>query len=135
MNRRVARLRAVQTLYQVNLIQTDVDRAMKNTLSPEDEPSAFFEELVNGTLAHTTQLDAWLSKNIKGYTLDRLGYVDRAIARMALFEMLYIEDIPFNVTLNEAIELAKAFGGEDAGRFMNGVLHHSYEMATQKKNN
>ncbi|GIN16065.1 N utilization substance protein B [Shouchella clausii] len=133
MNRRVARLRAVQTLYQLTLIDINVDKAIENTLNDEEEPSEFYNTLVYGTLEHQDEIDGYLSGNLKGYTLDRLGHVDRAIARMGLFEMLYLDDIPVNVTLNEAIELAKAFGGTDAGRFINGVLSNSYDMAMKNK--
>ncbi|WP_078391683.1 transcription antitermination factor NusB [Shouchella patagoniensis] len=136
MNRRVARLRAVQTLYQLSLISTiEVDQAIQNTLNDEEEPSDFYKQLLYGTLEHKAEIDSYLSGNLKGYTLDRLGHVDRAIARMSLFEMLYIDDIQMNITLNEAIELAKAFGGIDAGRFMNGVLSNSYEAAIKTDNN
>ncbi|WP_059103305.1 transcription antitermination factor NusB [Shouchella shacheensis] len=133
MNRRVARLRAVQALYQMNLIGLEAEQAIENTVSAEEEASPFFEELIYGTQEKQEAVDHVLAQNLKGYTLDRLGYVDRSIARMALYEMLYIDDIPMNVTLNEAIELAKAFGGEDAGRFMNGVLSNSFDTAMKQK--
>ncbi len=68
-----------------------------------------------------------ISANLQGWTLERMGHVDRAIARMAMYEIKFIDDIPVNVTFNEAIELAKAFGGQDAGKFINGVLSKSIE--------
>ncbi|GAF22667.1 MULTISPECIES: transcription antitermination factor NusB [Shouchella] len=130
MNRRVARLRAVQVLYQLSLVSTlTVDQAIENTLTEEEESNEFFLDLVKGTLTYKEQLDHFISQNLKGYTIDRLGHVDRSIVRMALYEMLYIEDIEKNISLNEAIELAKAFGGQESGRFMNGVLSGAYETA------
>ncbi|TSB45388.1 transcription antitermination factor NusB [Alkalicoccobacillus porphyridii] len=128
MNRRVARLRAAQALYQVDVIKEEPELAMTSVLDEDERPNTFFHQLVHGTLEHKDELDGWISSNLQGYTIERMGHVDRAIARMALFEMKYIEDIPVNVTFNEAIELAKAFGGEEAGRFMNGVLSNSVEM-------
>ncbi|GAF13673.1 transcription termination protein NusB [Bacillus sp. JCM 19046] len=134
MNRRVARLRAVQTLYQLSLVASiEVEQAIENTLSNEEEPNEFYHALVYGTLEKRDEIDGYLSGHLKGYTIDRLGHVDRAIARMSLYEMLYIEDIEMNISLNEAIELAKAFGGQDAGRFMNGVLSNAYDGALKNK--
>lgn len=134
MNRRIARLRAVQTLYQLSLVASiEIEQAIQNTLSDEEEPNEFYESLVYGTLEHREEIDGYLSDHLKGYTIDRLGHVDRTIARMSLYEMLYIDDIEMNITLNEAIELAKAFGGQDAGRFMNGVLSNSYDGAMKKR--
>ncbi|MCM2674972.1 transcription antitermination factor NusB [Alkalicoccobacillus plakortidis] len=135
MNRRVARLRAAQALYQIDVIKTEPDLAMESVLDDEEQPNDFFHQLVYGTLEHKEELDGWISSNLQGYTIDRIGHVDRAIARMALFEMKYVEDIPVNVTFNEAIELAKAFGGEEAGRFMNGVLSNSVDMMNEESNN
>ncbi|MBM0067657.1 transcription antitermination factor NusB [Alkalicoccobacillus gibsonii] len=134
MNRRVARLRAAQALYQIDVIKTEPDLAMESVLNDDEEPSDFFHQLVHGTLEHKKELDGWISSNLQGYTIERIGHVDRAIARMALFEMKYIDDIPANVTFNEAIELSKAFGGEEAGRFMNGVLSNSVDMMNRESN-
>ncbi|MFS0787222.1 transcription antitermination factor NusB [Shouchella sp. 1P09AA] len=133
MNRRVARLRAVQALYQLSLVSTlETSQAIENTLNHEEQASDFFLQLLEGTLQYQEHLDELLSQNLKGYTIDRLGHVDRSIARMALYEMLYIDDIEKNITLNEAIELAKAYGGQEAGRFMNGVLSGAHETALKK---
>ncbi|AIC95021.1 MULTISPECIES: transcription antitermination factor NusB [Shouchella] len=134
MNRRVARLRAVQVLYQLSLVSTlTVDQAIESTLTEEEESNEFFLDLVKGTLTYKEQLDHFISQNLKGYTIDRLGHVDRSIVRMALYEMLYIDDIEKNISLNEAIELAKAFGGQESGRFMNGVLSGAYETALKDR--
>ncbi|MFP3394393.1 transcription antitermination factor NusB, partial [Brevibacillus sp. SIMBA_076] len=80
------------------------------------------EQLVTGTLEHIEDIDALLVENLKNWRLDRLGNVERTILRMATFELLYVETIPENVTINEAVELAKSFADEEAGKLVNGVL-------------
>ncbi len=59
---------------------------------------------------------------MQNWTLERVGNVDRAIMRESVYEMLFVEEIPLHVSVNEAIELAKSFGGQEAGKFVNGVL-------------
>ncbi|MDV2685148.1 transcription antitermination factor NusB [Alkalihalophilus lindianensis] len=127
MNRRVARLRAAQALYQMDLTNSDIESAIESVLDDNEEQSEFFKQLIFGTTEKIEKIDETISANLKGWTISRMGHVDRAIIRMAMFEMLEVEDIPVNVTFNEAIELAKAFGGEEAGRFVNGVLSKSIE--------
>jgi N utilization substance protein B len=127
MNRRVARLRAAQALYQIDLTGSDSQVAIDSVLDEGEIPSTFMLDLVHGTLEHKGTIDPVISSSLQGWTLDRMGLVDRAIVRMTLFEMKYIEDIPVNVTFNEGIELAKAFGGEESGKFVNGVLSKAIE--------
>ncbi|WP_078552928.1 transcription antitermination factor NusB [Bacillus alkalicellulosilyticus] len=122
MNRRLARLRAVQALFQIDLTDAPWQEAVDNTLDEGEELTPFLEEIITGTLQHKESIDEILKKNIENWSLERVGNVDRAILRMAIHEMKYIDDIPKNVTFNEAIELGKAFGGEESGRFINGVL-------------
>ncbi|MFD0130235.1 transcription antitermination factor NusB, partial [Bacillus subtilis] len=78
--------------------------------------------LVHGVLEHQDQLDEMISKHLVNWKLDRIANVDRAILRLAAYEMAYAEDIPVNVSMNEAIELAKRFGDDKATKFVNGVL-------------
>ncbi|MBU8907732.1 transcription antitermination factor NusB [Desertibacillus haloalkaliphilus] len=122
MKRRLARQKAVQSLFQIDVSDTDWQEAIENTLEDNEEQDAFITELVRGTLAHQKEIDQIITDHLENWTLERVGNVDRAIMRMAIYEMKYIEDIPMNVSLNEAIEQAKAFGGEESGRFVNGVL-------------
>jgi len=80
------------------------------------------ERLVLGVLEHCQEIDRLIKKYSKNWRLDRMNIIDRAILRMATFELLYCEEIPPKVTLNEAIELGKRFGSEDSGSFINGIL-------------
>ncbi|GAE24604.1 transcription termination protein NusB [Halalkalibacter wakoensis JCM 9140] len=127
MNRRVARLRAAQALYQIDLTESDANIAIESVMDEGETPSSFMLDLVHGTLEHKSTIDPLISASLQGWTLDRMGLVDRAIVRMTLYEMKHIEDIPVNVSFNEGIELAKAFGGEESGKFVNGVLSKAME--------
>ncbi|WP_216829443.1 transcription antitermination factor NusB [Alkalihalobacterium elongatum] len=134
MNRRLARLRAVQALFQIDLTAVEWKEALSNSLEDNEEITPFLEKIVSGTLTHKEEIDAILSKNLSNWSLDRVGNVDRAVLRMAVHEMKFIDDIPMNVTFNEAIELAKAFGGEESGRFVNGVLSNVVQAISKEEN-
>ena len=122
MNRRLERLRAVQALYQVDISKVDWKVAIENALEEDESLTPFLEKVVEGTLQHKAEIDALISSSLENWKLERVGNVDRAILRLAVHEMKHVDDIPMNVTFNEAIELGKAFGGEESGRFLNGVL-------------
>ncbi|WP_096201197.1 transcription antitermination factor NusB [Bacillus sp. FJAT-45350] len=122
MNRRLARLRAVQALFQIDVTEAEWKIAIENAIEEEEKISPFLETSVTGTLEHQTEIDSLINESLENWSLERMGNVDRAVLRLAIHEMKYIEDIPPNVTFNEAIELGKAFGGEESGKFINGVL-------------
>jgi transcription antitermination protein NusB len=82
----------------------------------------FAEPLIQGVLEHRDQLDAEIKKHAKNWDLHRMAAVDRNILRLAIYEMLYREDIPPVVSINEAVEIAKLFSTDDSGRFVNGIL-------------
>lgn len=83
---------------------------------------AFAESLVRGVCGQINQLDALISRFSRNYQLSRLAVVDRNILRLAVYEILYNSEVPPVVAINEAIELAKQYGSEESGRFVNGVL-------------
>lgn len=121
MNRRTARSKALQALFQIALSETEPTEAINNIL--EDEPSdPFLEQIVFGTAKKLDELDEIIRPYLKNWKLERIGNVDRTILRMAVYEMQYIDDIPANVTINEAVELAKAYGDDTTKKFVNGVL-------------
>lgn len=82
----------------------------------------FAAELVKGVAEHATELDELISSHAKDWKIDRMPVIDRNLLRMALFEMLYLEDVPAPVAINEAVELAKIYSTEDSSRFVNGLL-------------
>jgi N utilization substance protein B len=125
MGRRRARRTALQVLFAVDLTGQDHHTAFADIVelvgTPEPDRQ-FAWELVEGVLTHRTVLDAIIRKYSEQWHLERLACVDRNILRLALYEILFREDIPNAVGANEAVELAKRFGGPDSGRFINGIL-------------
>lgn len=90
------------------------------------------ERLVLGVLEHCQEIDRLIEKYSENWRLVRMNIVDRTILRMAIFELLYCEEIPPKVTLNEAIELGKRYGSEDSGSFINGILDRIQNEEVQK---
>jgi N utilization substance protein B len=82
----------------------------------------FAQPLIDGMLTHLPQIDERIARYSDNYDIRRLSPVDRNVLRLAIYEMLHRDDIPPVVSINEAIELAKTFGGTDSGRFVNGIL-------------
>ncbi|PRO66709.1 transcription antitermination factor NusB [Alkalicoccus urumqiensis] len=122
MKRRVARIKSVQALYQVEMTGISAEEAVEAALEEGEEASPFLYELVRGTLEHGGEIDSYLEEALEHWTLNRLTRIDRAILRQCVFEMKYMDDMPVNVSINEAIDLAKGFNGEEeSGRFVNGV--------------
>jgi N utilization substance protein B len=123
--RKKSREFALQVLYQLNIIKQDVKTALtqfqENFLS-DGKADDFLTRLVQGVLEHGPELDRLIEKYSENWRLDRINLVDRNILRLALFELLYCEEIPPKVTINEAIDLGKRFGSEDSGSFINGIL-------------
>ena len=82
----------------------------------------FAEELARGVIAHHQEIDPLISRHAENWEIDRMGTVDRNAMRIAVFEMLYRSDIPPVVSINEAVELAKAYSSIESGKFVNGIL-------------
>ncbi len=96
-----------------------------------EEPSAppltaevkeFGRRLLDGTITHLPEIDEKLRTYAREWSLERMANVDRNILRLALYEMLYLDDVPLSVSINEAVELAKIYSTPDSGRFINGIL-------------
>jgi N utilization substance protein B len=83
---------------------------------------SFAMTVLNGVIAHQSTIDSKITKYTANYELKRISAVDRNILRMAIYEMLYAIDVPPIVAINEAIDIAKKFGTEESGKFVNGVL-------------
>jgi len=101
------------------------DDSVKSASRDEDEHKEAFryaQTLVEGTLSHREEIDELIRRQAEHWRLERMPAVDRNILRLAVFEFLYETDVPKLVILDEAIELAKEFGTEQSGRFVNGVL-------------
>ena len=127
MSRRKAREMALQTLFQLDYNQRDHNGALENVFDERDDVSdkakLYTQQLVTGTQDHKQEIDEIIAKTSNEWKLDRMAGVDRNIARMAIYEMKFSpEGLPPNVIINEAVELAKTFGTEESGRFVNGIL-------------
>ncbi|MHA6259530.1 transcription antitermination factor NusB [Sporosarcina sp. CAU 1771] len=120
MKRREAREKAVQTLFQLDNTDLSVDDAIMYIT--EEPANQFYETLVRGMVENKEVIDAALKENLENWSLDRLPKIERTVLRLAVYELLFNEDVPDRVVLNEAIELCKTFGDEKSGRFVNGVL-------------
>jgi N utilization substance protein B len=133
--RKKSREFALQVLYQLNITKQDVITALtqfqEHFLSP-GEADEFLRRLVLGVLEHCPELDRLIEQYSENWRLDRINLIDRNILRMALFELLYCEDIPPKVTINEAIDLGKRFGSEDSGSFINGILDRIQNEVVRK---
>jgi len=132
-----ARRQALQMLYQREITGDDVARILSDaSYSDEDgEPSEYSRRLASETEAHLADIDAEIEGTSENWSLVRMPFVDRNILRLAIYEIMYEPDVPDSVAINEAIEMAKLYGGEDSSKFVNGVLgriaeRHSLEMPT-----
>jgi N utilization substance protein B len=134
-NRHLARSVVLQTLFEwdtSNVPDTDVMIVLiRNTeeFGGEDTDKAFMEELLQGVIAKRPDLDLVIEKAAPDWPLDKIAPIDRNILRIGLFELLFADrtQVPAKVAINEAIELAKIFGGDSSGRFVNGVLGAVYK--------
>lgn len=123
--RRRAREAALSILYQLEFHPGKLEEVFRafwadHPLPPEVR--AFTEELVAGTVAHREEIDALITRYAEHWRFSRIALVDRNILRVATYEFLFQKDIPEKVIINEAIEIAKQYGSEDSGRFVNGIL-------------
>jgi N utilization substance protein B len=120
MKRREAREKAVQTLFQLDNTEMTVEEAIAYIV--EKPVNRFYERLVRGTLENKAAIDEVLVQKLENWSLDRLPKIERTVLRLAVFELLFNDDVPHRVVLNEAIDLCKTFSDEKSGRFVNGVL-------------
>ncbi len=102
---------------QVRIVCEDEDYG---TIAEED--SAFVKDKFDRIISHKDELDAIISENISGWDLDRIGKVELAVLRLASYEMIMDDEIPTGVAMDEAIEIAKTYGQENSGSFVNAVL-------------
>ena len=125
MSRRLARERALMVLFQVDVGNADLEKAfvwMDDAFGILNKNDDFARHLVSGVLANRQAVDQVIAGLSKDWKFDRVAGVDRNIMRMALYEIFYCPDVPGNVAVNEAVELAKTYGSDDSGRFINGIL-------------
>jgi N utilization substance protein B len=133
--RRKSREFALQVLYQLNITKQEAITALakfQEHFSSNGGADEFLNRLVLGVLEHCQELDRLIEQYLENWRLDRINMIDRNILRMALFELLYCEEIPPKVTINEAIDLGKRYGSEDSGSFINGILDRIQNEVVRK---
>jgi N utilization substance protein B len=125
LTRRDAREAAFVVLFQVDVGRMKPETAILTTLSDKDAGCRnvdYIHRVVLGTLGNLESIDDTISRLAIGWTLDRMGAVDRNLLRLAVYEILFLDDIPVNVAINEAVTLARKFGDEESWKFINGIL-------------
>lgn len=125
MSRRVAREGVLRALFQMDLAGAEVNTAIDyaiNDLELTENGLNFLREIVYGTIEKMEEIDALINEYAVDWTVERMPTVDRNILRAAIYEILYRDDIPASVAVNEAVELAKKYGDRDSFRFVNGLL-------------
>jgi N utilization substance protein B len=121
--RRKSRENAVILLYQADLLEKDIEKIIENNRLAGKKYDSFTLKIARGVSKNKEKIDKILMDTVENWTLDRIAIVDRNILRVAVYEMLYEEDIPLKVSVDEAIEIAKVLGQkEDTPKFINGVL-------------
>jgi transcription antitermination protein NusB len=126
--RRLARILAFQTLYEMDVSRHRPGEVLQRLVAdeqPDPEVSEFARQLVAGVLRQRAAIDDLLQESAPAYPLDQMSPLDRNILRIGIYECLYTsQQVPARVAINEAVELAKRYGGDSSPRFVNGVLGH-----------
>jgi transcription antitermination protein NusB len=138
-NRHLARTVAMQSLFEwdFNDKQADLQAITKNNISQFAsalDDTDFVFQLVNGITSHLPEIDALIAKTAPEWPLDQITLVDRNVLRLGIYELMFLKEVPPKVAINEAVELAKSFGGESSGKFLNGVLGTLYKEMEPENN-
>ncbi|HLS06894.1 MAG TPA: transcription antitermination factor NusB [Bacillota bacterium] len=120
MSRHHAREKALQTLFQLDVNKQKIFETIEHV--SEQTNNSFYHQLIIGVSNHVTAIDQLIANNLEHWSIDRIASVEKTILRIAIYEIKYLEDVPKRVAINEAVELAKKFGDDQSGKFVNGVL-------------
>ena len=142
-NRHLGRIVALQTLYeyefrlQANDPSVDVDEVLTRNLERYEtaiDDTDFVKDLVAGVVKEQAELDAKIQPIAPEWPIEQIARIDRAVLRLGLYELLYRSDkVPPKVAINEAVELAKAFGSDNSSKFINGVLGTAFRTLVEEK--
>ena len=137
MNRHLARVIAMQTLYEWDFQANRPleDMLVENIKATDhgDDDVSFPKQLIETVANHVAEIDNHITKSAPEWPLDQISVVDKSILRLAIGELLYTPDTPAKVVINEAVELAKTYGGDNTSRFVNGVLGTIYRTSLRYK--
>lgn len=125
MGRRASREMAMKLLYQLEIQKENMEEQKKlffeeNTLAEKDR--AYISNVIEGVYANQEFINNMIEVHSKGWKIGRISKVDLSIMRLSIYEICFRDDIPYNVSINEAVELAKKYSSEEAGSFVNGIL-------------
>lgn len=124
--RTMARESALKILYAVDITKDSPDKCINNYWLLQDkiepEVKSFADDIVTGVCHNRARIDEIVSKCATNWELDRMAVIDRNILRLGTYELIFMDDIPPKVAINEAIDIAKRYGDKDSGKFVNGVL-------------
>jgi N utilization substance protein B len=133
--RRKARKRALDVLYEADLRDLPPSEVLRTYLDRIEKPHPdhldYAISLVEGVARNLDRIDELIASYAEGWTLDRMPVIDRNLARIAVFELLYVPEIDDPVAITEAVELAKQMSTDDSPRFLNGILGRISEFATR----
>ena len=116
---------ALKILYQIEITQDPYEKAQQiywENNPADSEIREFADQLVSGVIQHRDPIDQWIVKCADNWDITRMAAVDKNILRLASYELLYAEEIPPKVAMNEAVELAKKYGDTESSKFVNGIL-------------
>lgn len=125
MGRRASREIAMKLLYQLEIQKDSRDEQINSCLEENELTSKdrqYIIDVVNGVYANAAVIDKIIEHYSKGWKINRISKVDLSVLRLSIYEIWYRDDIPFSVSVNEAVELAKKYSGDEAGAFVNGIL-------------
>ncbi|MBN2536954.1 transcription antitermination factor NusB [candidate division WOR-3 bacterium] len=134
--RRLAREAALEVLYRLDLVGDEPEDTVDDILqrrNPSDEAESYLRRLVESALGHQDEIDRTLVRHLRRWRLARLRYLDRAILRLACAELLFFDDVPPKVSINEAVDVARKFGDDESGKFVNGVLDGVFRELQEEK--
>ncbi len=134
--RRKARAIAVQALYEIDAVGHKPETVLDSLLDKaglSEENNAFVRDLVKGVLENKDKIDDNLRRFAPAWPVSQIAVIDRNILRLAILEILFDNKVPVKVSINEAVELAKNFGGDNSAKFVNGVLGSVSALASKQK--
>jgi len=122
--RRILREKVMQILYAYELNNDNLENTKNGILVNIDQPEdrAFAEQLLHCVVVHQAEMDIEIKKRVSNWEIERMAMLDKILMRMGMCELAFLSDIPPKVSINEAIEIAKAFSTASSGKFINGVL-------------
>ena len=132
--RRRARAIALQALYEVDSVGRKEEAVADRLLAEaglSEENSAFVRELVGGVVQNKDEIDGSIRRFAPAWPIEQIAMIDRNILRLAIFEILFDNEVPIKVAVSEAVELAKSFGSENSYKFVNGVLGSVTALASR----